>query len=164
MKVLHLIGGELNDGAAKGAYLLHQGLLNYGIESRILTNSRETFNDSTVESIAQSNNQKIIKEIRSKLDYFPIMFYKKRKKIIFSTALFGYDFTNHPLYKWADIINLHWINGGFINLRSISKVRKPIIWTMRDMWPMTGGCHYSLDCRNYEKGCGYCEQLCSKSK
>jgi len=164
MRVLHLIGGELTGGAAKGAYWLHQGLLKLGVDSRILTNSRETYNDLTVESIAQSKKQKIVKKIRAELDVLPITFYKKRKDIIFSTALFGYDFTKHPLYKWADIINLHWINGGFIKIKCISKVKKAIVWTMRDMWPMTGGCHYSMNCKKYENGCGYCDQLGSKIK
>lgn len=164
MRVLHLIGGKLTGGAAKGAYWLHQGLLKLGVDSRILTNSTETYNDLTVESIAQTIKQKIIKRIKTELSVIPITFYKKRKDMIFSTALFGYDFTKHPSYKWADIINLHWINGGFVKIGSISKVKKAIVWTMRDMWPMTGGCHYSMNCKKYENGCGYCDQLGSKIK
>jgi len=27
------------------------------------------------------------------------------------------------------------------------------------MWPMTGGCHLSLDCEKYKTGCGNCPQL-----
>jgi len=34
-----------------------------------------------------------------------------------------------------------------------------MIWTMRDMWPFTGGCHYSYQCTNYELDCGFCRQL-----
>ena len=79
MRVLHLIGGELTGGAAKGAYWLHQGLLKLGVDSRILTNSKETYNDLTVESIAQTKKQKIVKKIREKIDVIPINFYKKEK-------------------------------------------------------------------------------------
>ena len=84
--------------------------------------------------------------------------------MIFSSGLFGYDFTKHPSYKWADIINLHWINGGCVKIKCISKVKKAIVWTMRDMWPITGGCHISMNCNKYKYGCGYCEQLGSKIK
>lgn len=164
MKVLHLIGGELTGGAARGAYWLHQGLLKLGVESKVLTNSTETYSDLTIESIAQTKKQKIIKRIRFRLDVVPVVFYKRRKNRFFSTALFGYDFTKHSLYKWADIINLHWINGGFVKIKNISKVNKPIVWTIRDMWPMTGGCHYSMNCNKYENGCGCCDQLGSKTK
>ncbi|NQV24273.1 MAG: glycosyltransferase [Rhodopirellula sp.] len=34
--------------------------------------------------------------------------------------------------------------------------RWPIVWTMHDMWPFTGGCTYSLDCTNYLEGCCGC--------
>jgi len=47
-------------------------------------------------------------------------------------------------------------------MRHLTKIKKPIVWTMRDMWPMTGGCHYSLNCENYKIGCGRCKQLNSK--
>lgn len=44
-------------------------------------------------------------------------------------------------------------------MRTLRKVTKPIVWTMRDMWPLTGGCHYAMDCRRYTLGCGQCPQL-----
>jgi hypothetical protein len=46
----------------------------------------------------------------------------------------------------------------------LPKIRKPIVWTFRDMWPMTGGCHYTLSCNNYKKTCGNCPQLNSNEK
>ena len=55
-------------------------------------------------------------------------------------------------YKNADIIHIHWLSDGFINLKSISKISKPIVWTMRDMWPFTGGSHYTMEFEKYEKG------------
>ena len=51
----------------------------------------------------------------------------------------------------ADIIHIHWLGQGFINLKSLKKVNKPIVWTMRDMWPFTGGSHYTMDFEKYEK-------------
>ncbi len=43
-----------------------------------------------------------------------------------------------------DIINLHWINNGFISLRLIKKLANDykILWTLHDMWPMLGIQHY----------------------
>jgi glycosyltransferase involved in cell wall biosynthesis len=162
MKVLHLVGGELNGGAARGAYWLHQSLIELGIGSKILTNAKDVLNYSSVESIAKTKKQKIINMLRSQLDQVPIYLYPQRQTGNFSTAFFGYDFTKHPLYCWADIIHLHWINASFINIKVLSEVKKPIIWTMRDMWPMTGGCHYPVECENFKFGCGNCKQLNSK--
>lgn len=159
MKILHLIGGTLSSGAAKGAYLLHQGLIDLGVNSKVLTSSAETFNNPSVESITQRKNEKAFNFIRAQMDLLPLNFYRRRQEHIFSNNIFGYNFTRHPLYEWADIINLHWINGGFVSINDISKINKPVIWTMRDMWPMSGGCHYTMECNKYLTGCGKCPQL-----
>lgn len=164
MKIMHVVGGGLSGGAARGAYWLHRGLIKSGVDSKILTNSKDTFEDFSVVSIAATKQQKLHNFIRSQIDQFPVVFYPKRKRDIFSTSFIGNDFTKHSLYEWADIIHLHWINDGFFNIKRLSRIEKPIVWTMRDMWPMTGGCHYSMECENYKMGCGNCEQLNSKKK
>lgn len=35
----------------------------------------------------------------------------------------------------------------------------PIVWTLHDMFPFTGGCHYAGDCDAYLTQCRYCPQL-----
>ena len=162
MKVLHIVAGELNGGAARGAYWLHKGLRKIGVDSYILSNCNDTLGDSEVFTTIDSKKNKVIKIILEQLDAAPSWLYSNRKRIIFSTGLFGKNFTKTKAYQRADIIHLHWINAGFVNMHHLKKVKKPIVWTMRDMWPMTGGCHYALDCTAYETGCGKCPQLNSK--
>jgi len=159
MKILHIVGGNLGGGAAKGAYCLHRGLRQLGINSHILTNSFDTLNDSDITTTSNSLKNKVMVKIRGNLESLPNRVYSKRRKIIYSTGFIGKNFTKTKIYQWADIIHLHWINGGFINMRHLDKIKKPVVWTMRDMWPMTGGCHYALDCTAYKTGCGKCPQL-----
>jgi len=40
--------------------------------------------------------------------------------------------------------------------------RKIIVWTLHDMNPFTGGCHYSGSCMRYMQSCGACPQLGSE--
>lgn len=164
IKVLHLVGGDLMHGAARGAYWLHQGLNKIGVASKIITNSVTTFGDPSVISTSTTKNQRIRNAVTRQLDQLPASVYKNKEERIFSTGLFGMDLTNDPHFQWADIINLHWINAGFFRFKNIEKIKKPIVWTMRDMWPMTGGCHYAMACERYKTGCGNCMQLNSKSK
>lgn len=165
MNILHLVAGELTGGAAMGAYWLHSGLNDIGVNSKILTTSKKDYKNSRYKYTINKNKlDKGFSLIRSSLDDFLLLPYINREKRIFSTGMFGYDFTKTDLYKWADIINLHWINGGFVNIKDLSKVDKPIVWTVRDMWPMTGGCHYSMECDNYKAACGNCKQLNSNKK
>jgi len=35
----------------------------------------------------------------------------------------------------------------------------PIVWTLHDMNPITGGCHYSWGCEQFKASCGNCPQL-----
>ena len=46
-----------------------------------------------------------------------------------------------------------------INIKEIKKWDKQIVWTIRDMWPFTGGCHYSFNCEKYKLKCGSCPVL-----
>ena len=41
----------------------------------------------------------------------------------------------------ADIYNLHWINEFVDPLPFFRTVQQPVVWTLHDMNPFTGGCH-----------------------
>jgi glycosyltransferase involved in cell wall biosynthesis len=59
----------------------------------------------------------------------------------------------------ADIYNLHWISRFIDPLPFFQNIQKPIVWTLHDMNPFTGGCHYNVGCRKFEDQCGACPQL-----
>ena len=42
----------------------------------------------------------------------------------------------------VDIIHLHWINGEMMSVEAISRINKPIVWTMHDVWPFSGAQHH----------------------
>jgi len=166
MTILHIISGDLTGGAARGAYWLHNALIEIGVDSKIWTNSNVTFNDKNIYSIKRSKKDCFFEFVRKQIDGKLQIFYPNRKKVIFSTGFAGVDFTKSNLFKDADVIHLHWINNGFVKIKHLSKIDKPIVWTMRDMWPMTGGCHIAsaLKCDNFKSGCGNCKQLNSNHK
>lgn len=61
--------------------------------------------------------------------------------------------------KGADIVNFHWVPG-LVDVERFAGVwDKPVVWTMHDMNPFTGGCHYSADCERYLQKCGDCPVL-----
>lgn len=164
MNVLHITAGTLDGGAARGAYFLHKGLLSQGVNSHLLLNEHLDSDDCSLSTTAGNKIKYAMSRIRGKLDRFIPKLYKNYKNNIFSTGMIGADITKTKEYKNADIIHLHWINSGFISIKQLSKFNKPIVWTMRDMWPFTGGCHYALDCEQFESGCGSCPQLGSDTE
>lgn len=163
MRVLHIAAGELSGGAAKGSYLLHQAQREIGVNSKLLISGRDSCGDESVVALAAGSQRKRLEfALRSRIGNLPLSLYRRRKPWIFNTGLAGIDYTRLPDYKRADLIHLHWING-LVAMPTLRKVKKPIVWTMRDMWPLTGGCHYSIDCNRYKEGCGKCPQLQSSS-
>lgn len=160
MKILHLAAGKISGGASRGAYWLHRGLLQLGVKSFFLTNSFEKLSDDSSTTLAYNKAQKLKFLMLSSLGGIPKYIYNKREPWMFNTGFDGIDFTKHPTYSEADILHLHWVNG-LVAMQTLRKVKKPIVWTLRDMWPMTGGCHVgeAFGCSRYIVGCGKCPQL-----
>lgn len=54
----------------------------------------------------------------------------------------------------ADIVNLHWTCDGFLSVKSVSKIRKPIVWTLHDSWVFCGSEHHpnGLSDRRFVQG------------
>ena len=54
-----------------------------------------------------------------------------------------------------------------LSLKDIQKIidsGKPVVWTMHDMWPITGICHHAQDCTKYQTQCHTCPLLYKGSK
>ncbi len=79
---------------------------------------------------------------------------------------FGQDITQLPEFAAADIIHLSWVNQGMLSLDGIRKIilsGKPIVWTLHDLWPVTGICHYTRRCDLFITGCKECQFLPTQS-
>lgn len=82
---------------------------------------------------------------------------KQLKKIFFTGEVYNFTYRklkNIKEYQQADIIHLHNIHGGYFDLMALEKIAldKPIVWTMHDMWGITGGEAHTFECDNYKRG------------
>jgi len=157
MKVAHLSTYDIRGGAAKAAFRIHQAL-QLKMESYMLVNTRES-DDPFVRTVS-SGWQRIMVRALIKIDNQPARKIAKEKRLTFSNGFFSTPGQRDNLQELnADIVNLHWINDGLISIGGIRKIDRPIVWTMHDMWPFTGGCHYTIGCEHYKTHCGKCPQL-----
>src|SRR5690606_40399117 len=65
------------------------------------------------------------------------------------------------LVAGADVINLHW-TARFLSVENIihlTRGDKPVVMTVRDMQPITGGCHFFHGCDEWRRSCMRCPQL-----
>lgn len=161
MKVLMLSASDSQGGAARAAYRLHRGLLDSGIESRMLVGSRNT-NDPQV--IHAFKSEKGSARRRNKLDRLPLKFYNTINTGIFSPSIVPESLSRRIYSIGPDILNLHWVCNGFLKIETIQRFSLPTVWTLHDSWAFTGGCHVPNDCEEYIHSCGKCPQLGSKSR
>ena len=161
MRVLHISSAHHSTGAGYAAYNLHLNLRKAGVESDILFISSSA--EGTI-SFEKKIFQRLKRMFVTKLDQLFLFIYFKKRKIYFSPGVVGLNLNKYIVDGNYDIVHLHWINHGFLKLNSLVNIDIPVIWTMHDLWPITGGCHYSYDCLNYTKNCGNCYVLGSTKK
>jgi glycosyltransferase involved in cell wall biosynthesis len=159
MKVLHITSAGKQSGAGKGVLNLHNALRRLGVDSQILFFVDMPNEAESIFTISNNRNNKLKRLFITFLDNFFLKFYIKRKKQLFSPGIIGFNLLDHSLVQEANIIHFHWVNHGLVDLNSLDRLGKPIVWTMRDMWAFTGGCHYALDCDGYKNECIKCPVL-----
>ena len=58
----------------------------------------------------------------------------------------------------TDIFQLYNLCGGYFSLPLLPYVvgKRPVVWRMTDLWPITGGCVSTHDCKQWLTGCSEC--------
>jgi hypothetical protein len=132
MKTLILSTSDIDGGAARAAYRLHQGLRAIGEQSQMLVRVKLSHDRSVIAE------QSFLTKLGPMMNTRPILRYPKRKKKLFSTQLFPDVLGKKVSALNPDVVNLHWIGNGFLQIETLQRFNRPIVWTLQDMWPFTG--------------------------
>lgn len=158
MRVLHLNTDD-QAGAARSAFRLHQGLQRLPEFESVFVVGRSKLESRLSRPLEPAFMARVTKEIYSSFNRYLAGRVADDWRILVSfnrlprlTAPFVARFQ-------PDIIHLHWIGNGFLPLANIARFRRPVVWTMHDMWSFTGGCHYDLGCNGYRETCGTCPMV-----
>lgn len=153
MKILHVNYSDSIGGAAIAVNRLHNSLLKKNIESFILVKEKKENSNKII--CNQTKSDKFFDRIKISL------IRRFNKALTFSTntgsCSFGFfrsNLINEINKSDADIVHLHWIGNETLSISQIKKIKKPIVWTFWDMWPINGSEHYSDNLRHingYEK-------------
>lgn len=137
--ILH-VSTYSSGGAFNAAYRLYQSQLKAGYNARFITlykNGAAIDTENFLETISLFD--RIISSVR-----FRLLTKKNRASFppYFNPPQSAFDLNRSQLYKWADIIHLHWVSR-FLDFESFfRKNKKPIVWTFHDEYPLKGGLHY----------------------
>jgi glycosyltransferase involved in cell wall biosynthesis len=147
MNVLHVHGKDYPDGgfgSVVSMYRLHSGLRAAGIDSRLLANKRMLPSSELIPRAPRL--ERFIGRVTHRLGFNDIH------------CVGAFWIKKMPAYQQADLLNFHGIHGDFLSYLALPTLTadKPSVFTVRDMWPLTGHCAVPFDCERWKIGCGKC--------
>jgi glycosyltransferase involved in cell wall biosynthesis len=159
-----IVSHNLDGGAGGAAHLLHRGLREAGVDSHLLVQFDSRGGEAT-HPVPTGRMSWRLAFRRGRLDRVPVRLYPERVRphSVWPLWLPSRLVPQRVEELAPDVINLHWILDGLLSIEQVGRLSRPIVWTMHDMWPFTGGCAYSLGCERFEERCGSCPVLGSSS-
>lgn len=161
LNILLLTANERSGGAGVAATRLRDGMLELGHQVDMFVQSIEDGHPRTLGP--QGGLMRTFNRTRSDLDAVPVR-WCGGSPAHFSSSWLPRFYPALPDTSKYDIVHLHWTNAGFLSIKDVAKLRVPVVWTLHDMWPFTGGCQYDNECGRYEVGCGECPILGSTKR
>ncbi len=161
IRVVHFSTEGAQGGAGRAAYSIHKSLLDGGCDSWMVVANQAAADARVVSgygvrlggrvrnSIIQRSQTRLLNNLKPRRTFFP-------------DRLGTVDLGWLSLPAAPEILHLHWVSR-FLTSRHIWKLwerhRAPLVWTVMDMAPLTGGCHYSYGCAAFEEACGCCPMI-----
>ena len=142
MKILHVGSTDSAGGASRASYRLHKGLEESGVDSKMLVR-RKSSDDPKV---SVSGDFSVFQNILEKLTP-PIERALRRWSGNPTGSMWTFGIIPSQLAAIinstdADLVHLHWAGNGFLPVKTLSQIRKPLVWTLHDLWPILGVGHY----------------------
>lgn len=149
MKVIQLNHSDIVGGAARAAYRVHKAIREIGIDSQMWVDSYAS-GDWTVHGPKTALSRTLTK-LRASIGgnlHRPI--FNTANSVLHSPSIIPSGKTKNLNNSDADLIHLHWVQGQMLSIAEIGRLRKPVIWTLHDMWAFCGAEHYTEDSRWHE--------------
>ena len=160
MKVLHLSSHADGEGAARGSRLLHEALRDAGIDSQMLVIAGTRL-DKHIHLLPPPWINRQLSAVAHRLRPSLLGARGENADAIFSTYL-PPRVPQRDLLRAIDrikpdVIHLHWVADGFVTTGTLARFNRPVVWTLRDLLPITGGCHYTFEgCDRFRHACRPC--------
>lgn len=142
-RVTILSHSDNGGGASRAAYRLYQALRAAGVDPRMTVRSKQT-GDWTVTPTSK-NYAKAVNFARSRFGGYLMLLQKTPNANMHSTNVLPSNLAAALNASDADVVNLHWLGGEVMSVEDIGRIRKPVVWTLHDMWAFCGAEHVTDD-------------------
>ena len=160
MNVVHLSDSDIVGGASKATFRLHSALRQIGCQSSVIVREKRSLDDDVRRARVQKKT--VLNRISARIS---------QSLINKSAASYTYNY-NKVIRSYRGGIEEHLLNASIINLHWIDKLLEtsdikyiydkfkiPIVWTLMDEEPYTGGCHYTFGCEKFKTECYECHLI-----
>lgn len=153
MNILQIGTTDTKGGAAQVSWTLKTELEKYGHTVSMVVGYKRS-SDSRVQEIFDTPFNRFVSKIihrnfsarlKNKLAYLA----SNDISFLPGKRIFGLD-----AYKKADIVHAHNLHGNFFSIKHLPEIShaKPLVWTLHDMWAITGHNSHAFDCVHWQTG------------
>ena len=143
MRIYALSHSDEVGGAARAAYRIHHAVRGAGVESTLLVNQASS-GDWTVKG-PQTSVDFIVNKLYSGAAQVLTKALKTKPYLYHSLSAMPTHVSQRLNQAPIDAVHLHWVQGEMLSVADIAKIKKPLIWTLHDMWAFSGAEHYPED-------------------
>jgi glycosyltransferase involved in cell wall biosynthesis len=169
MRVHHLTAFH-QGGAGIAARRLHSLILKAEIDSQLFIDdlmTKDVIEDGALPSATSKwDSQATWIDLARAAFRYPQQKLRRRRYLRGRSGYFSQPWRIVPkrpshLLSECDLLHLHWVARLIDGDRFFDYLpaELPVVWTLHDMNPLTGGCHHADACQNYRTGCGHCPML-----
>ncbi len=175
MNILIISAPDPYKVAGTVAYNLYKGLKDKGHHTKLLVNTYGKYPDPDIQCM-QTASDVLIKKVKNRSKKFLNKFFPVIKKTNKDYSIQDLDETV-MYYKTSAVLRkikfkpdviLYLFPQNLLNTQNLYELNQitgaPIFWYLMDSAALTGGCHYSWDCKRFTIGCGKCPGLYSEDE
>lgn len=153
MRVIHVSHSDLSGGAARAAFRIHCALASVGVESEMVVLDKRS--DDPAVRLPAEGSVPGSRIARRRLGNLLLRTQRSAHASYRSLNWLYSRLANELNASKADLVNLHWVGLETMSIADVGRIRKPVVWTMHDMWPFSGAEHYPPDTASARFRTGY---------
>lgn len=143
MRIYALSHSDEVGGAARAAYRIHHAIREAGVESTLLVNQASS-GDWTVQG-PKTSIELAVNKLYSGASQVLTKALKTKPYLYHSLSAMPTSISKKLNQAPIDVVHLHWVQGEMLSVSDIANIKKPLIWTLHDMWAFCGAEHYPED-------------------
>lgn len=148
MKVLHLWRSASLDGGGGGLSMgrLHGFLRAAGVDSAIMSLNAPTAEPHMFQVPRWRIAEGALRRITEPLGLNDVH------------RISSFALKHEAAFRQADVLHFHGMHSGFLSYLALPTLTRgtPAVFTLHDMWALTGHCAISYGCERWRQGCGSC--------